>query len=399
MALDLFRKAKPVRDPKDEPTRHVLAGWYAGKRPSATYSETINGEAALKHFVAGRCMNKIASAVQTVEWYVEPIKGEGKNGTEKKKLEDVLASPNDQMTGGQLRFWMALSWVAFGRVPFKVGVGTSGVANGIYPLRAGMFRSKINTVGQLTGYEYGNAQKPSQLLTRRDAEVRGKREAYAAQIVKPNLIASTIEGQNNSPLAAIGLPCHITQKLLERAADTADGHPNTKYIVSTEQTLSKDQFNEVRDDIEGREPDGDGSGNVLILDGVKVNVEKLDNGLEDIHSKMPMDDMARVIGSNFGVPLPLLGITSQDAGKYGNAINEARRSFYEDTIIPEYLIPMQEGLTEAIAPKGYRIKFDLDSIDALAEGRVAKAKDLESISFLTEDEKRELCGFGPRGAE
>ena len=60
-----------------------------------------------------------------------------------------------------------------------------------------------------------------------------------------------------------------------------------------------------------------------------------------------------------------------------------------------YLTPIATGLTAAICPYGCRVRFDHDTIESLRATRMTRAKDLKDVFFLTDNEKRELCGFGP----
>lgn len=391
------KKASPERKPSDDPQRHVLLTMGGTSKSVVTYAQASNAKEAMQHFVAYRCINKIAEAVQSVDWYVSPVRGIGKSKDEMAKITATLRSPNDTMSAGQLRYWMAANRAVYGRVPFKVGVGSQGYPNAIYPLRAEYFKAIISKSGAIEAYEYGSGENADKMQPRRKAEANGKFSgSFAAQIVRPNLEGSWIEGLSNTPLNSIGLPAEITRLLMHRAVETAAGHPNSKYIISSEKALTKQQFDGVQEHIESSQSGGSESGNILLLDGVTVNVTKLDNDLSDIHSKMPMDDMARHIAGAFGVPIALLGLGAADGAKFASNFGESRRAFYEDTIIPGYLQPIAEGLTAALCSDGYEIKFDLDSIEALADGRVAKAERLSKVDFLTENEKRELCGFAPR---
>ncbi len=204
-----------------------------------------------------------------------------------------------------------------------------------------------------------------------------------------------MNGRNHNTLGAIGLPAAVVEMLLQRAYDTASGHPNTRYIVTAEKTLTNKQKDAVKEHIENSGPGGEEAGNILFLYNTKVEVHKLDNDLSDIHSKMPADDMTRMIAGAFGIPIALIGLGAADGAKFAGNYTESRRSFWEDTIIPQYLTPIAGGLTTALCPPGARIVFDLDTIEAIIESRAARAKTIEPVTFLTNDEKRELAGYPP----
>jgi phage portal protein BeeE len=399
----LFEKAKPARGKNDAPRSPVRT--FGGARSVVSYGNVVAADAALEHPIIYRCLNKIASSVQTVGWYCEEDpevpRGERAGALTIKAINSVLASPNDSLAPDQLKFWMALNYAVFGRIGFKVGVSSvSGFANGLYPLDARFLKAIPNDRGVTTQFEYGNLQEKQTLMTRRSSEEsETKYQPYAHEIYTPSLAGSigtaSSYNRNINALAAIGMPSMVIKLLLERAFDTATGHFNSKYIITGEKTITKPQKKAMEEHIEEGAAGGEESGKVLFLDGTSVKIDKLDNDLSDIHSKIPLDDMSRMIGGAFGIPIALLGIGGADAAKFAGNYAESRMTFWADTITPCYLVPIEVGLTAAICPYGARIRFDRDSIDALADSRIQRAKNLTSVNFLTTTEKRELCGYGP----
>jgi phage portal protein BeeE len=105
--------------------------------------------------------------------------------------------------------------------------------------------------------------------------------------------------------------------------------------------------------------------------------------------------MTRQIAGVFGVPIALLGLGSADSAKYASNYSESRRSFWQDTIAPCYLIPIAAGLTQALCPPGACINFDYDSIPALWEDRANLGATLSRVNFLTTNEKREILEYEP----
>lgn len=395
--LDIFQKAKPDRKPSDQPASPI-GGWKSQRGQTVAYVEAITAEMALKHPVVFRCLNKIASAAASVNWYAEADDAvpasERANVTTIKALNSVLQSPSDVWTRSQLLYWMALNSACYGRIPFKVGVSAVSphLPTGIYPLTARFVTVNRDDRGLVVGYRYGEVSDPINYPTKQKA---AKGQSYVYEIVRPNL-DGTFESKNNvHSLGAIGLPSDIIKMLMQRAADTANGHPNTKYIVTCEKTLTDKQKKAVQERIESAAVDGEESGQVLFLFNTKIEVHKLDNDLSDIHSKVPLDDMARMIVASFGIPVALSGLGAADAAKFAGNYAESRRSFWEDTMIPDYLEPIAIGMTAAICPYGARVRFDYDSIQAMADVRIANAEKLGRVTFLTRDEKREITRFEP----
>jgi phage portal protein BeeE len=395
-------KAAPVRNDSDAP-RSPVGAWGARSRiPVVAYQESISAESAMIHPILFRIIHKIATSVQTIDWYCEadPTVPERERATASsiKKINDLLKSPNDSLTSDQLRYWCALNIAVFGKVPFKVGVTPEGLANGIYPLDARYVRAQLDARDIVQSYSYG-AESKEILPSRRVAQRRSEKTAFCYEISTPSLSGSMRSLQNTTALGAVGLPAQVIKLLLQRAVDTASGHPNTKYIIAAEKVLTNAQKTSLTEQIESSAAGEEESGNILFLYGTAIDVHKLDNDLSDIHSKMPMDDMARLMAGAYGVPIALLGLGASDGAKFAGNYIESRLSFYADTIIPMYCCPIEVGLTEALCPYGARIRFDRDSVEALKNDRVTRAAQLTKVDFLDADEKRELIGFPPRTPE
>lgn len=396
--LKWFQKAAPVRPARDAPASPMY-NWGGDKRVIITYAEAVTAELALQHPIIFRALDKIAKSVSSVRWYAEADAelpaSERAGATVIKALNSLLQSPNDTQTYNELLYWMALNWACYGRVPFKVGVGAVApyVANGIYPLSARYVTAQRNGRGAIAAYMYGPVEQGATLPTRRFASAGA---AYAYEVRRPNLAGTDESKENVAPLIAIGLPSQVVNLLLQRAADTASGHPNTKYIVATDKTLTGPQKDQSRKQIENSAVDGETSGQVLFLTNVgKLDVHKLDNDLGDIHSKMPLDDMARMIFGAFDIPIALAGLGAADGAKFASNYEGSNLAFWEGTIIPGYLVPLATGLTAAICPPGAKVCFDLDTIPAIASKRITQAVSLSQVNYLKRNEKRAMTGWEP----
>lgn len=399
----LFKK-KPERSDGDEPVSpiYTLAG-HSVRFVSA--AAVVTAEVSQrKNPQLYRITNFVASSVQAVKWFCEAdpdiVTSEQTGNSKIKVVDDLLRSPNETFTPQQLKYWIALNLMLYGRAHFKVGVGAQGAPNGIYPLAAKYTKGVLNNRGTVEAYEYGTGENAVKLPSRRTAEKRANGNpalmtAYAAEISFPSL--SGLVEYNKAPAAmeCIVKPLAIIDALMQRALDTANGHANIKYVITAEKTLTKAQRDALQAHLEEAAPGEENSGSVLFLYNTTVVVHKLDNDLKDIHSKLPLDDMTRQIAGVFGVPIALLGLGSADSAKYASNYNESRVSFWQDTIAPCYLSPIAAGLTQAICPAGSRINFDYDTIPAMWSDRAKLGETLSRVNFLTSDEKREILGFEP----
>lgn len=397
--LDLIFKKKPERKPAEEPASPIYV--YGGQpiRLLSSAAALAADDMLRTSPQLYRIANFLSSAVQSVPWFCEPdptlIKSERAGALPVKAINDLLKSPNDTFNAQQLQYWMTLNLMLYARAHFKVGVSSNGTPNGIYPLAAKYVMGVPNSRGVIEAYKYGTPPNEVIYPTRRVVDKRGGGIAYAAEISFPSL--SGLVEYNRAPAAieSIQTPLSIINALMQRALDTVNGHPNIKYVITAEKTLTKMQKDALHKYLEESGPGDVNSGNVLFLYNTDIKVHTLDNELGDIHSKIPLDDMTRQIAGVFGVPIALIGLGSADAAKYANNYPESRLSFWQDTIVPCYLSPIAAGMTAAICPPGARVSFDFDAVPALWAGRAKLGETLSDVAFLTTNEKRRILGYAP----
>lgn len=389
-----------------DPTKRIISTFARMNSKGVSYNDMIIAEAAMRHPVVYRVLNKIALSVQGIPWYCEATGEKGVPRPSNKminQINSVLMDPNDMMNADQLRYWLTLNKAVFGRFGFKVGRSLNDNVGAIYPLEAPYLESVISKSGTLEGWRYGSGQNVETLRTRRAVDPARQNNfsgPFAYEYITPGLRPSAMlvkaNDKNNTPLNSLGLPSEIISMLLQRAHDTASGRPNLKFIVAAEKTLDAQQEDELKGEFDERQVGADQSGNLLLLTNTSIDVHTLDDGMSDIHSKVPLDDMTRMIYAAYGVPIALGGIGSADAAKFAGNFEASRQSFYEDTIVPSYCDPIAQSMTAAICPPGCAVFFDYDAVPAIAYARAKKAKELVTVEFLTDEEKREMSGFPPK---
>lgn len=405
MALWPFnqQKAAPVRSATEAPSSPTFIYLNNGQAAAIlSWSDAVAAQEAMKHPIIYRALNKIAESVQQMRWFAEiDPRADASDRSGKsaviKDLQGVLDSPNEDMSPAMLRYWMALNYASYGRVPLNVRFSAMKPdrPNGLYPLEAQYVAAKSNARGMVDGYEYGMGET-KQTFVARGKWVANTKNGFVDQIWKPSLRGYQHRDEKNTPLTSIGLPAQVIKSLMLRAIRSAEGHPNCRYMVIAEKELTAQQSlkltNYLNNDFA---TEGNNSGGVPVLKNMgNVVIHKLDNDLSDIHSKMPSDDMARLIFGAFGIPIALAGMGAADSAKFAGNFDGSRLAFWQDTIIPGYIEPLFQGLTRMICPPGVRISADLDSVPALMAGRIAAMKDAAGVTFLTDAEKRELFGWG-----
>jgi phage portal protein BeeE len=390
-------KKPPKREASEEPVSPIFT--IAGQPIRFLSTTAVMGAEEAQRSIPQlyRVTHLVASSAQAVPWFCEvnPLvaKSEQASPNQIKAINSLLMSPNDNLTPENMRYWLTLNLMLYSRVHFKVGVGTGGLPNGIYPLATKYMKGLPNSRGTIDTYIYGEGTQQEQRYPSKRKASPG--ESYAAEISFPSL--SGLIEYNKSPAAIESLifTLMIIKCMMQRALDTADGHPNIKYVVTSDKTLTKQQVESLKEHLESAGPGEENSGNVLFLYNTKIEVHTLDNKMGDIHSKIPLDDMTRIIAGVFGVPVALLGLSNADSAKYSNNYEQSRLALWQDTVVPTYISPMAAGLTACLCPYGAKISFDYDAIPALWEGRAKLGQTLSHVNFLTTDEKREILGFEP----
>lgn len=396
--LDRFRRKRVAgRTPADAPVHPEVITLRSGYSFALVrWNERIAANAALKHPIVYRALDKVCTAFSQIEWRAEvdpkaPAATQRDKVTVIDRLNTMLFSPHDELSRSDLRYWMALNYACYSRVPGLIGMSAMNpdTPNAIYPLDAVHVDAVRNARGIVTEFKYGPVGSEVTYPTKDRA---GPGNQFAFQIWKPGLkgIDSNTESPN-SPLSAIGLPSQVVKALLLRAIATAEGHPNVRYLVTADATLNEAQKAALRDHLDTSGADDINAGDIPILNNVPgLQIHKLDNDLSDIHSKVPMDDMQRLIFGAFGIPIALAGIGASDAAKFTGNFDSSRASFYEDTIGPSYAVPIFAGLTRTLCPVGVRIAPVYDEIPVMRERRVQSMNNLDGVSFLTTNEKRDM---------
>ncbi|MDE3059733.1 MAG: phage portal protein [Pseudomonadota bacterium] len=182
------------------------------------------------------------------------------------------------------------------------------------------------------------------------------------------------------------------QALLQNGA-----RPSGALVVRPESsgggTLSDDQYNRVKMQIDEQFTGAANAGRPILLEG-GLDWKEMSLSPKDMDFIEAKNSSARDIALAFGVPPQLLGIPGDNT--YSN-LQEARLALWEQTVIPlvkattdalnSWLIPMF-GEPLDLCP-------DTDSISVLALRNQAIWDRVEKASFLTEDEKRVAVGYGP----
>ncbi len=165
-----------------------------------------------------------------------------------------------------------------------------------------------------------------------------------------------------------------------------------KYKSENGRSLTPAARKQLESDIDRRLVGSNNAGRPLILDGLEW--QDLTISAKDMDWIEGRRDAARTISFTMGCPPILLGIPGD--ATYSN-MEEGRLGLYLDNVLPE-LQDLIDWLNVWLVPKygkGLRLCIDRRRIDALVLYFIKQAAEVDKLSHLTLDEKRELNGYKP----
>ena len=160
-------------------------------------------------------------------------------------------------------------------------------------------------------------------------------------------------------------------------------------------TLTSDQFERLKSELEDGYQGARNAGRPLLLEG-GLDWRAMELSPKDMDFIEAKNQAAREIALAFGVPPMLLGIPGDNT--YAN-YQEANRAFWRQTVLP-LVGRTAEAIGGWLGPafgEALRLAFDADRVEALSAERDGLWRRLEGASFLSDDEKRAAVGYSPRG--
>ena len=173
--------------------------------------------------------------------------------------------------------------------------------------------------------------------------------------------------------------------LLENGA-----RPSGALVVK--QNMTNENYARLKEELDDKFAGGQNAGKVMVLEG-GIEWQEIGINPKDMDFIETKNSAARDIAIAFGVPSQLLGIKGDNT--YSN-MTEARLAFWEETVIPtlQHILSHLSMWLSNCYNMNIDVEIDYDSISILTEKRRELWQSLESISFLTINEKRAMLGFG-----
>lgn len=212
-----------------------------------------------------------------------------------------------------------------------------------------------------------------------------------------------VQWKNFSPLSR-----HFGQSVIEAAAHSVDQHNSADEwnqallqnsgspsgMLSAEDTLSDAQYEKLKKEVNQRA--GPGNAGRIILGEGGLKWTSFSFSPKEMDWLQGRNASAVNIGVVFGIPSQMLNIPG--AQTYAN-FGQARLGVWQDTYLPQ-ADKMAELFTKSLAyrydPTGRTVvKAERDGIPALEESRTATMVQLNGVTYLTLNEKRQAAGYEP----
>lgn len=158
--------------------------------------------------------------------------------------------------------------------------------------------------------------------------------------------------------------------------------------------INNEQFNRLKEQIDNHIKGGINAGRIMLLEG-GMEWQDMSINPRDMDFIETKNGAARDIALALGVPPQMLGIKGDNT--YSN-MSEARIAFWEETVLPllrNFCDHMSKWISEHFN-EPIKLEYDADSISSLIEKREGLWANLNLSTFLTDEEKREMLGFGKK---
>lgn len=342
--------------------------------------EQFAREAYGKNVVAYQAVNKIADAISSVKLMV--FRGEQELSDH--PLIKLLARPNPMQAGSDyIQAKVGYLMLAGNGYEERVKVGKD--VRELYQLRPDRMKIIPSNSGIPAAYEYSvGGRKVRFEVDQRtlDSDVRHLKlfnpvdDWYGLSPVEAGAYAID---QLNESMAWL-------QALLQNSA-----RPSGALVLKDGGSLSDDNFNRLKAQIEEQYSGSRNAGRPMLLEG-GLDWKQMGLSPEDMGIIQAKFSAARDVALAFGVPPLLLNIPGDNT--YSN-YKEARLAFWEDTVLPLMNMILADWNQWLAAPYGVEIRPNVDEIPAIAEKRQQLWQMADASNDLTLNERRAMKGYGP----
>ncbi|WP_084419575.1 phage portal protein [Henriciella litoralis] len=255
---------------------------------------------------------------------------------------------------------------------------------GLFALRADTVRPMTNAQGGLIGWTVRQRRGERSIARESDGWI---------PVLHLKLYHPSDSVLGLSPLAAArkALDIHNGAAAWAKALIDNAARPSGALVYGRDgATLTPDQFDRLKDELDSAHTGAANAGRPLLLDG-GLDWKPMSLSPAEMDFAGTRNAAAREIALAFGVPPMLLGIPGDNT--YAT-YKEANLAFWRLTVLP-LVHKVSDALAIWLSARfdDVAIRPDLDEVPAFAAEREAMWTRLENASFLSVDEKRKLAGL------
>ena len=348
-------------------------------------------ETYLRNVISYQCMNLIAKAVSSVEWFLGTENEEGEIVKVKKTDSTLLKRPNPWESFTTFMYSVVCYYLIQGDSyvqGIKVGNSENALPKEMYTIQPDKITIKCNEDGQKIAYVYkedGKVKKVFEIDL-----VTGKSDLLHFKMFNPvgNKYGASITQTASRDIDTSNEATKWNMKILQN-----EGRPGM--VVAVHGSLTDDQFERLKKQLNSSYSGSENAGKTIVVeseDGV-AKVSPYNWSPKDIDFLEGGRETARKIAMGYGVPPLLLGMPGDNT--YAN-YKEARTAFYEDTVL-YYLNFFRDELNNWLYGGMDREawQYNLDKVPAFAEKRNMLWTRANEAGYLTINEKRKLTGYKP----
>lgn len=344
-------------------------------------------EAYLKNLVSFRCIDKISKSCGSVPWNVYKKGEDGKRIlVEDHEMNALLKRPNPSLSWYNFIYYtMAFYLLSGNSFISKIGLlggEDKGKLKELHVLRpSGIKILTDENTGLVTGYEYRTVNN---IITYEVNPVTGESDLLHIKTFNPlddywgTAIVEPAARQIDTSNAAT-----------EWQKSLLDNQARPGMLLMFERNLTVEQRKTLSKDIRENREGAKNAGKTLLLEGAK-DAKPYGFTPTEMDFIEGSRDKAREISMAFGVPPQLLNIKGDST--FAN-FAEARLFFWEDTVI-DYLNMLKSEFNYWFFPdENIFLDYDLDRVPALSAKKAELWERAEKVTFISENEKREMVGF------
>lgn len=386
MAFDWLRR-RAVRAAERKDSGGFIAFQLAGE---ASWSRrdyaALAREGFMKNPVAHRAVRLIAESAASIPWLLY----EGVREHDAHPLLDLLERPNPRQDGAAFLETVYGHLLVSGNA-FLAALALDGAVRELHAIRPDRARLSSDAGGWPEAIEIDGKEGRRQLPLNRAAD---------GGALHLSLFHPLDDQRGFAPLeaAASAIDLHNAAARWNKALLDNSARPSGALVYAPKEggNLSEDQFRRLKQELEEGYSGASRAGRPMLLEG-GLDWKAMALTPKDMDFMEARNGAARDIALALGVPPMLLGIPGDLT--YAN-YQEANRAFWRLTVLP-LAGRTARALTGFLAPafgRDLRLWFDADRIEGLAAEREALWARVGAAAFITEDEKREAVGYGPKGA-